>query len=49
MTTTKKNYVRPAMMVIDVEPQQMICMSGDNLRYNCNEADELEPCTGEFD
>ena len=49
MTTTKKNYVKPTITVIDVEPQQMICMSGDNLRYNCNEADEMDYYTGEFD
>lgn len=27
MTTTKKNYVKPQMTVIEVDAQQMICMS----------------------
>ena len=47
MTTTKKNYVKLVITVIDVEPQQMICASG--IEYNRNKADELEPYTSEFD
>jgi len=27
MTTTKKNYVKPQITVIEVDMQQMICMS----------------------
>ena len=29
MTEIKKKYVKPQITVIEVEPQQMICMSGD--------------------
>lgn len=49
MKTIRKNYVKPAITVIGVEPQQMICMSGDNLLYNCDKANEIDPNTGEFD
>lgn len=47
MTTTKKNYVKPTITVIDVEPQQMICASG--IEYSRNKADEIDYYTGEFD
>ena len=47
MTTTRKNYEKPAITVINVEPQQMICTSG--IEYSRSEADEMDYYTGEFD
>lgn len=41
--TTKKKYVKPQITVIEVEPQQLICMSGSGApEFGRQDADELE-------
>ena len=44
MTEIKKKYVKPQIMVIEVEPQQILSMSGD-----VNKANELDPYTEGFE
>ncbi|MBO5157306.1 MAG: hypothetical protein J6C05_09305 [Prevotella sp.] len=46
MTTIKKTYVKPEMAVIEVEPQQMICTSGE---YRVSPHNDIDSYTGEFD
>lgn len=49
MTTTKKNYVKPQITVIEVEPQQMICVSGeDTVTFSSKDADDMDTYNGEF-
>lgn len=52
MTAMKKIYVKPAIQVIEVEPQQMICMSGEETlmyRRRKDDGNDIEPYSGGFD
>lgn len=46
MTEIKKKYVKPQITVIEVEPQQMICMSGEET-YS-EDVNNMDTYNGEF-
>lgn len=48
MTMTKKIYLKPEVTVIEVEMQQMICVSGEET-FDRSAADNEDPFTDEFD
>lgn len=48
MTMTKKTNQKPEMTVIEVEMQQMICVSGEET-FSTQEADDEDFFTGEYD
>ena len=51
MTAMKNIYVKPAIQVIEVETQQMICMSGETRMYRRRRDDDndIEPYSGGFE
>lgn len=50
MTAIKKTYVKPEMAVIEVEPQQMICTSGEyRVSPHNDDGSDIDSYTGEFD
>ncbi len=47
----KREYNKPAVEIIEMETQQMICQSGDEMQYRLKKDDETEwdEYTGEFE
>lgn len=48
MTEIKKKYVKPQITVIEVDMQQMICMSGEGYEQNVNDNNNWQETDGPF-